>query len=85
MQDSALVKRCGAAHRDVGPVPHGAGVGRRLRRSRRHPDSFPHYYGLKVIVLCVLMARSRTSRSRTRQSLGRRSCPSRLGPTHPRS
>ena len=55
MQDSALVKRCGAAHRDVRPLPYGAGVGGDFAEAAAIPDSFPHY-GLKVIVLCVLMA-----------------------------
>ena len=55
MQDSTVVKGRGAAHRDVGPVPHSAGIGGDFAEAAAIPDSFSHY-GLKVIVLCVLMA-----------------------------
>jgi hypothetical protein len=55
VQDPVLVERRSAAHRDVVPVPHGTGVGGDFAEAAAIPDSFPHY-GLKVIVLCVLMA-----------------------------
>ena len=54
MQDPAFVEWRSATHRDVGPVPHRAGVGGDFAEAAAIPDSFPHY-GLKVIVLCVLM------------------------------
>jgi len=54
MQDSALVKRRSATYRDVGAMPHGAGIGGDFAEAAAILDSFPHY-GLKVIVLCVLM------------------------------
>jgi hypothetical protein len=54
VQDSGFVEwRC-TTHRDVRPVPHSAGVGGDFAEAAAIPDSFPHY-GLKVIVLCVLM------------------------------
>jgi len=55
VQDSALVKRRGAADSDVWSIPHCAGVGGDFAEAAAIPDSFPHY-GLKVIVLWVLMA-----------------------------
>ena len=55
MQDATLVKWRGPADRDVWSVAHSAGVGGDFAEAAAIPDSFPHY-GLKVIVLWVLMA-----------------------------
>jgi hypothetical protein len=55
VQQPTLGKRRGAADRNVWSIPHGAGVGGDFAEAAAIPESFPHY-GLKVIVLCVLMA-----------------------------
>jgi len=55
MQDSSLGERRRSTDRDVRSVPHRAGVGGDFAEAAAVPDSFPHY-GLKVIVLCVVIA-----------------------------
>ena len=54
MQHPPFAKCCGPARHDVRPE-RTAGVGGDFTEAAAVPDSFPHY-GLKVIVLCVLIA-----------------------------
>lgn len=54
VQHSALGKSGGATDHDVWYTPHGAGIGGDFAEAAATPDLFSHY-GLKVIVLCVLI------------------------------
>ena len=46
--------RAAVPHHDVWYTPHGAGIGGDFAEAAATPDLFSHY-GLKVIVLCVLI------------------------------
>ena len=54
VEHPTLVKWRGTADRDVRARSHGAGIAGDFTEAAGIPDSFRHY-GLKVIVLCVLI------------------------------